>query len=77
MLKRGIPFIEINAKDNYEFGYKLGKALKERIHERLRKSKEFFRKKTANGKNFELLEKKAKRFIPALEKYFPHLLIEA
>ncbi len=77
MRKGGVVFIEINAKDNYDFGFKLGKALKKEIHYRIKKNKGLYKKMASNGKNFLKLEEEAKKFIPAIQKNFPHLLIEA
>ncbi|MEI6058835.1 MAG: C45 family peptidase, partial [archaeon] len=76
-MKQGIKFVSITAKNNEEFGYKLGKALKNEIQDRLKKNKAFYIKKTFNGKDFSKLIEKSKKFLPATKKYFPHLLIEA
>lgn len=77
MVKRGIPFIEIEARDNYEFGFKLGRALKKQICYRIEKNKEIYKKKAYNSGNFSILIKKAKKFLPEIKKRFPKLLIEA
>lgn len=77
MEKRGIPFVNINAKDNYEFGFKLGRVLKKQIQYRINKNKEIYKKKAYNSENFSILVKKAKKFLPEIKKRFPKLLIEA
>jgi len=76
-MKQGLPLIKINAKNNEEFGYKLGKALKTQIQTRLEKNKIIYWKNSRNKEDFSVLIKKSKKFLPAIKKYFPHLLIEA
>ena len=63
-----IPFIKITAKDNYEFGFKLGKLLSKKIKARIEKNKKIYYKKNTI--------KKAKNFLPNIKKRFPKLLIE-
>ncbi len=77
MKRGGIPFLEISAKNNYEFGYKLGKALKKEIRYRLKKNKIVYWENSRNREEFSMLTKKSEKFIPAIKKHFPHLLIEA
>lgn len=77
MIKNAIPFVKIEAKDNYDFGFKLGKALKENIQKRIEKNKKIYETRACRSENFSKLIKKAKKFIPVVKKYFPHLLIEA
>jgi isopenicillin-N N-acyltransferase like protein len=77
MIKRGIPVLKIKAENNYDFGYKLGKSLKENIKKRIEKNKEMYHKRSAKGHNFSDLTKKARKFIPIIKKHFPHLLDEA
>jgi len=72
-----IPFVKIKAKDNYDFGYKLGSALKKRIQNRLRDNKELYRKKAVKPKEFSFYISKAKKFLPSIKKHFPNLLDEA
>ncbi|MBI4919459.1 hypothetical protein HY837_05990, partial [archaeon] len=70
-----IPFINIAAKNNYEFGFKLGSALSERINKRIETNKKMYRR---NGVNyFYSLVDEEKKFLPGMKKYFPNLLIEA
>ena len=76
-MKRGIPLVKIEAKDNYEFGFKLGKALKKEIQYRLEKNKEIYKKKAYHAEDFSKLVNKAKKFLPAIKRHFPQLLIEA
>lgn len=77
MIKRGIPYLKIEAKDNSDFGYKLGKALRENIQNRLEKNKEFYRKKSYNYRGFDKFAQISRKFIPIIEKHFPYILEEA
>ncbi len=76
-IKRGIPFIEISAKDNEEFGYKLGKKLKKEIQYRLEKNKKLYHEASAWKKPFSHFVEESKKYLVPLEKNFPELLKEA
>lgn len=76
-IKRGIPFIKINAKDNYDFGFKLGKKLSIRIKSRIEQNKEIYWRRAHDKHSYDVLIKKAKNFVPKIEEHFPHLLKEA
>lgn len=77
MKRRGkILFIKIDAKDNYDFGFKLGSKLKEQIKDRIEKNKEMYRKRAKKRKDFSVYIKKTKKFIPSIKKNFPHLYEE-
>ena len=69
-----IPYIKIEAKNNYELGFKLGKRLKENIKNRLATAKRLYRKMGAM--NFSKLSQTASKFLPATTKYFPELVTE-
>jgi len=77
MKEKRIPFVTINAKDNYEFGFKLGKALRKNIQFRLEKNKEIYKKKCCREADFSVLIEKSKKFIPVVKRNFPNLLEEA
>jgi len=77
MKKEIIPYIKIVADNNYDFGFKLGYKLKESIQYRLIKNKEIYKKIAFNAKDFNILIKKSKNFLPNIEKKFPYLLHEA
>ena len=66
--------IKINAKNNYDFGFKLGESLSERIKLRVKKNKLVYAKRGA--KSFNSLVKKSKKFLPELRKEFPELILE-
>lgn len=72
-----IPFVKINAKNYSDFGFKFGSKLKKQIQFRLNKNKEIYKKYALDGKHFSIYVKKAKKFLPAIEKNFPDLLEEA
>ncbi|MBU2639480.1 MAG: C45 family peptidase [Nanoarchaeota archaeon] len=72
-----IPLININAKTHSDFGFKFGSKLKKQIQFRLKKNKEMYSKYAVNGRHFSIYVKKAKKFLPKIEKNFPHLLEEA
>ncbi len=72
-----IPFVKITGKDNYDFGFKLGRALKKEIQYKLERNKEFYRLKSYSGKDFHVLIHKSKRFLKSVKKHLPKLLIEA
>ncbi len=76
-MRTTIPCIKIEGKDNYDFGYKLGKKLSSKIKKRLELNKEMYAKRAQTKHTFKELIKKAKKFLPAIEKNFPHLLKEA
>lgn len=63
-----IPFIKIVAKDNYEFGFKLGRLLSKKIKLRIEKNKKIYYKKNTI--------QKARNFLPDIKKRFPKLLTE-
>lgn len=69
-----IPFISIEAKDNFDFGFQLGKALSKRIKLRIQKNKILYREERM--KNFSDLIETARKFLPAIKKYYPELLRE-
>lgn len=77
MIKGGIPVMKIEAGNNYDFGFKLGKALRERINARLEKNKEFYRKKSYNYHGFKRFVRTASKFLPETKKRFPYLIEEA
>ena len=64
-----IPFIKITAKDNYDFGFRLGKLLSKKIKLRIEKNKKIYYKKNTI--------QKAKNFLPNIKKRFSDLLTEA
>ncbi|PIR92930.1 hypothetical protein COT99_03580 [Candidatus Falkowbacteria bacterium CG10_big_fil_rev_8_21_14_0_10_43_10] len=70
-----IPYLKITAKNNYELGFKIGVKLKDRIKKRLSANKKLYQK--MRTKNFTDLAEMALKFLPATEKHFPELVIEA
>jgi predicted choloylglycine hydrolase len=72
-----IKFVKIEADNNYDFGFKLGKALRSDIQHRLARNKEFYKKKSYSGKDFKILINKSNRFLHSVKKHLPNLLIEA
>src|SRR3989344_5022670 len=74
---RGIPFIKIETKNNYEFGYKLGLKLKNRIVDRIEVNKRDYKKIAFNVKDFNNLITKSEKFLPSIKKCFPKILDEA
>ena len=72
-----IKFLKITANSNSEFGYKLGKALKKEIQYRVEKNREMYPRRAVKSKSYEVVKKKAMKFIPSIKKHFPHLLQEA
>lgn len=69
-----IPHIKINAKNNDDFGFKLGNSLSNKIKERIIKNKIAYSKRGTN--NFSSLIKKSRKFLPELERKFPELVTE-
>ncbi|MBU1992305.1 MAG: C45 family peptidase [Patescibacteria group bacterium] len=69
-----IPFIKVYAKNHEDFGYQLGKALSKKIASRIKANKIAYKKRGA--KDFDILIKDAKKFLPAIKKEFPNLLKE-
>jgi len=64
-----IPFINIEAKNNYDLGYQIGKNLKKQIKKRLASNKKIYRE--IKNVDFEELEKMALNFLPETTKFFP------
>lgn len=71
---RGIPLIKIEANNHYDFGFKLGSALKEKINLRLAKNKIAYKERGV--KDYSKLVKFSKKFLPAIKKRYPDLLDE-
>src|SRR3989344_2698147 len=69
-----IPRIKISAKNNDDFGFKLGESLSEQIKSRIIKNKLAYSKR--GTKNFSSLVNKSKKFLPELEREFPKLVTE-
>lgn len=70
-----IPFLEINAKNNYDLGYQIGSLLKDQIRKRLNSNKKIY---SSLGKtSFEELEETAMLFLPETVKNFQPLVEEA
>ncbi len=69
-----IPFFSIKAKDNFEFGLKLGQKLRLQIKKRIADNKKFYKKERM--KDFSELIKTAQKFLPDISKYYPHLFSE-
>jgi len=69
-----IPFFSIKAKNNFEFGLKLGQKLRLQIKKRVNDNKKFY--KSEGMKDFPELIKIARKFLPDIEKYYPCLLAE-
>ena len=76
MKKEVIPYIKIEAKNNYDFGFKFGSKLKERIQYRIAKNRELYKKRVVEPKEFSFYIKKAKNFLPTIKKTFPYSLEE-
>ncbi|MBM3228567.1 hypothetical protein FJZ20_01635 [Candidatus Pacearchaeota archaeon] len=72
-MAKKIKYVKIEAENNYEFGFKLGKALSRNIKRRIRKNKKIYRRK---GISYSQMMKGAKKFIPAIKKKYPLLLEE-
>ncbi|MCX6807812.1 MAG: C45 family autoproteolytic acyltransferase/hydrolase [Patescibacteria group bacterium] len=72
--KNPIPYLQIKAKDNFEFGLKLGEKLGKQIRKRIRDNKVLYKKKKM--KNFAGLIKTAHKFLPSIKKHYPELLRE-
>lgn len=69
-----IPFIQIKAKDNFNFGLQLGEKLSRQIKKRIKDNKILYKEKGI--KKFSDLIKTAQKFLPAIKKYYPKLLQE-
>ncbi|OGZ61278.1 MAG: hypothetical protein A2932_02050 [Candidatus Spechtbacteria bacterium RIFCSPLOWO2_01_FULL_46_10] len=69
-----IPYIQIRAKDNFNFGLQLGKILSRQIRRRIRDNKILYKKERL--KDFPDLVEEAKKFLPGINKYYPELLAE-
>ena len=69
-----IPFVKIEAKTNFEFGNKLGLALKNKIKKRIEANKKIYAKR--GNKEYSILIKDAKKFLPATKKKYPNLIKE-
>ena len=69
-----IPHIKINAKNNDDFGFRLGESISEKIKSRIIKNKLAYSKR--GTKNFNSLVNKSKKFLPKLEREFPELVSE-
>ncbi|MFA5838592.1 MAG: C45 family peptidase [Candidatus Paceibacterota bacterium] len=70
-----IPFINIEAKNNYDLGYQIGKILKNQIRKRLASNKKIYRE--IKDVDFKELERTALNFLPETMKFFPVLVEEA
>lgn len=75
MLKAEIPFVKIEAKDHYEFGFKLGHSLSKKI--KLRIAENIKNYKTHGAKNYPEIISFIKKFMPATKKRYPNLFLEA
>lgn len=71
---KDIPYIKIEAKNNYELGYAIGKKLSKQIKKRLLSNFQFYKKVLT--KDYDALVKMANGFLPAITKYYPNLLAE-
>jgi len=69
-----IPHIRINARNNDDFGFKLGESLSEQIKSRIIKNKSAYSRRGTI--NFNNLVKRSKKFLPRLEREFPELVTE-
>ena len=72
MKKEGIRCITIEAKDHYEFGFKVGSKLNEEIKSRLAKNKKAYSKRGV--RDYSSLVKFSKKFLPAIQREVPFLL---
>lgn len=72
---KNIPYIKIDAQDNYDLGLQLGKRLRKNIKNRIIAVKKLYKRMGAG--NFSKLSEMALKFLPAAEKYFPEFVIEA
>ena len=70
-----IPFVQIKAGDNSEFGLLLGKKLKRQIQKRVSDNKRLYYK-IERLKSFPVLIRTAEKFLPALKRRCPELLAE-
>ena len=70
----GIHSIKIEANNHYDFGFKLGSSLKEKINLRLAKNKIAY--KNRGVKDYSKLVKFSRKFLPAIEKRCPQILDE-
>lgn len=69
-----IPHIKINAKNNNDFGFKLGETISAQIKSRIVKNKIAYSKR--GTKNFNSLVKRSRNFLPELEREHPELVSE-
>jgi isopenicillin-N N-acyltransferase like protein len=72
---KNIPFVSIEAKNNYELGFGIGRKLKTNIKKRLATCKTLYKK--MGVPDFSVLSTKAMNFLPATTKYLPEYVIEA
>lgn len=70
---KGIRHVRIEAKDNYEFGFRLGGALSKEFRRRSDENKKIYKRE---GMNYSKLLEISQKFIPAIKKTYPHLLKE-
>lgn len=71
---KDIPYLKIEARNNYELGYAIGKKLAEQIKKRLLNNFRYYKRVLV--KNHDELTKMAEGFLPAITKYYPNLLKE-
>ena len=69
-----IPYLQITAKDNFDFGFQIGKQLSQQIKKRIRDNKTMYHEKQM--KNFSDLIKTSQNFLQDIKKYYPKLLQE-
>ncbi|HBH45975.1 MAG: hypothetical protein A2445_00535 [Candidatus Jacksonbacteria bacterium RIFOXYC2_FULL_44_29] len=72
--QRTISHIKIKADDNYEFGFKLGKALGAQIKDRIEKNKAVYH--ALGRRHMPGLIKDAQGFLPKIKRKFPELIEE-
>ncbi len=70
-----IPLIKIEAKNHYDFGFKLGESLSKRIKSRISDNKKSYKERGV--KDYSKLVKFSRKFLPAIKKRYPDLVEEA
>lgn len=72
---KNLPFIDIKARDNYDFGLQLGAALKAKLRRRLASNLRSLYP-SLHFPDLPTLVTRARKFLPAIRKRYPHLLDE-
>ena len=68
-----LKHVKIEGKNNYDFGFKLGKKLSKEFRKRIFLNKKIYE---SDGMNYSKMVEESKKFIPAIKKIHPQFLKE-